>query len=360
MTEGQYLDNAVSLLREIVAIPSHSREEGKRADFICSYLKDKNLDFERKNHNIIITKKDNRGNRPHLLLNTHIDTIVESDRYTFDPFHSPVSDEKVYGLGSNDAGGSIVSLLEAFIYFNERELPFDLSLIYTAEEECSGPKGMESLENMISQRFDFAIIGEPTAMRGAIAERGLLVIDATAKGVAGHAARNEGVNAIDIAMEDISKFKSYKFEKKSQSMGDIKLSVTMINAGTQHNVIPDTCKWVTDIRTTDQYTNAELLTLLQKEVTSELKARSLTNKSSATPDGHILIKAIDLCGIDKYVSPTTSDWMRLSIPAIKIGPGDSSRSHKADEFINISEIDEGIDKYIRIIEKLAELISNGK
>lgn len=284
------------------------------------------------------------------MLCTHIDTVKENSNYTFNPFNPPVLNDRVLGLGSNDAGGCIVSMYQTLKLFQDRELPFDISLVFTAEEECSGQKGIDSLRTVISQSYDFAIIGEPTSCRGAIAEKGLLVIDADAKGVAGHAARNEGINAIEIAIEDIATLKSL----------DIRATVTQINAGTQHNVIPDSCRWVMDIRTTGKYSNEEIMSTLQEKLKSQLSPRSMTNKSSSTPSGHILIKALEKCRIEQYVSPTTSDWMRLSIPAIKMGPGESSRSHKSDEYIMIDEINDGIARYSQLINALAEIINNGK
>lgn len=336
----------VALLRKIVSIPSKSHEESGVADFLCGLFTEEGFSFERISNNIILHSNKNKGGRPHLMLCTHIDTVKEGDGYTFDPFNPPVMEDRVLGLGSNDAGGSVVAMYQAFKDFQSKDLPFDISLVYSAEEECSGPDGIACLQDAIAQKYDFAIIGEPTAMKGATAEKGLIVIDAEAVGVAGHAARNEGVNAIDIAISDIAVLKTL----------DIKATVTQINAGVQHNVIPDSCKWVIDIRTAGNYTNCEIMEMLQSKLKSRLKARSLTNKCSVTPSGHILIKALEECGIEQYISPTTSDWMKLPIPAIKIGPGESARSHHADEFILVKEIEDGIAKYSQIINALAKLV----
>lgn len=340
----------VTLLRKIVSIPSPSHEEEAVADFLCGIIEKDGFSFDRIYNNIIVPSPGNKEGRPHLMMCTHIDTVMAGAGYTFDPFAPPVSSEKVFGLGSNDAGGCVVAMYQAFKDIQKGSaLPFNLSLVLTAEEECSGPKGIECLRGIISDRFDFAIIGEPTAMRGAVAERGLLVVDAQAKGVAGHAARNEGINAIDIAIEDIAVLKSLGY----------KATVTQINAGVQHNVIPDLCSWVIDIRTEGGQSNEKIMKTLSEKLQSSLKARSLKNKSSATPPEHVLLKALEMEGVVQYVSPTTSDWMRCPVPAIKIGPGESSRSHRNDEYIYIEEINEGVAGYTRLLNNLAQLTKNG-
>ncbi|MDO5524450.1 MAG: M20/M25/M40 family metallo-hydrolase, partial [Bacteroidia bacterium] len=247
-------------------------------------------------------------------------------------------------------GASVICLLQTFLHFYEKELSFNVMLVLSCEEENSGPNGMKLLSKILKP--DFAIIGEPTGMRAAIAERGLLVIDGEAKGVSGHAARNEGVNALYIALDDIQTMKSVKFGKISPTMGEVKLTVTQINAGTQHNVVPDKCTCVVDIRPTEMYTNREIMEILQPKVKSSLVARNLTNKSSATPPDHILMKTAKKLGIETYVSPTTSDWMRISCPAIKMGPGESARSHQADEFVLVKELEKGVKGYIRFVENL--------
>lgn len=344
------LQESVDLLRKLVSIRSFSGEEKERSNFLRRYLAEKGVKSEQIGNNIIVRQPHHSDAKQTLMLNSHIDTVKPSSSYTFDPFNPPFSDTHLYGLGSNDAGASVVSLLQAFLHFYESELLFNLILVLSCEEENSGPGGMRMLWEKI--KADFAIIGEPTGMRAAIAERGLLVIDGEAIGVSGHAARNEGVNALYIALEDIMAIKSVKFDKISPAMGEVKLTVTQINAGTQHNVVPDRCTFVTDIRPTDQYTNPEILELLQSKVKSKLTARNLSNKSSATPPNHLLMQAAESLGVETYVSPTTSDWMRISCPAIKMGPGESSRSHQADEFVLISELQEGINGYIRFIEEL--------
>ncbi len=344
-------------LRHLISIPSFSGEEKERSDFLCSYFSEKGIKTERIDNNIIVRQQHHDESKQTLMLNSHIDTVKPATSYTFDPFTPPFSDTHIYGLGSNDAGASVVCLLQTFLHFYEKELPFNLMLVLSCEEENSGPNGMKKVWPQISETVDFAIIGEPTGMRAAIAERGLLVIDGEAKGVSGHAARNEGVNALYIALDDISTMKSVKFDKISSTMGEVKLTVTQINAGTQHNVVPDKCTFVVDIRPTNKYTNAEILEILQSKVKSKLTARNLTNKSSATPPNHILMKTVKELGIETYVSPTTSDWMRISCPAIKMGPGESARSHQADEFVLVEELEKALNGYIAFIEQMARSIS---
>lgn len=365
-----YIDEAVQLLREIVAIPSYSLHEESVADHVAGYLKNRGAKVERSGNNIISCHEDFNPMKPSLLLNSHLDTVVESKNYTFDPFNPPKNDKNIFGLGSNDAGGAVVCMIETLLLSQKISLPFNIVLILSSEEECSGRNGMDSLTGYMNQEIEenmtdlqkilasvqYGIVGEPTGMRAAIAERGLLVIDAVARGESGHAARDEGVNSIYIALKDIERIKNMHLPKISPSMGEVKFTVTQIEAGTQHNVIPEMCRFVIDIRSTEHYSNEEILHILQKEVVSELAARNLRNRSSATPANHPIYKAIEKSGIEKFTSPTTSDWMRLNIPAFKMGPGDSARSHKADEFIRISEIAEGIEGYIKYIEKLKETL----
>jgi acetylornithine deacetylase len=325
------------------------------------------------------------------MLCAHIDTVSPSDEYYFDPYTPDYakasevigSKEIIAGLGSNDDGASVVSMIATFRHFTERfldssfrltrndntiapssissdtsvmsskvETSADLLLVLSCEEERSGVNGMTGLWPEIKTGVDYAIVGEPTCMQAATAERGLLVIDATAHGVSGHAARNEGVNAIDIALQDILNLKNHEFTKISPRMGKVNLNVTQINAGTAHNVIPDTCTFVIDIRPTEQYTNEEILNELQSICKSELKARNLSNRSSATHENSPLQSVAEKIGIETFSSPTTSDWMRIDCDAIKMGPGNSSRSHKKDEFIYISEIETGIKTYIDFINNL--------
>ena len=345
-----FTQNAVELLRELVSIQSFSGEEHPRSDFLAAYFNTKGISTERISNNLIVRQLHHDTSKPTLMLNSHLDTVRPNTGYTFDPFTPPHSDSHVYGLGSNDAGASVVTLLQTFLYFYEKQLPFNLLLALSVEEENSGPNGMQLLWQKLSGEVNMAIVGEPTGMRAAVAERGLLVVDGEAKGVSGHAARDEGVNALYIALEDISMLRSVKFGKISPAMGEVKLTVTQINAGTQHNVVPDRCSFVVDIRPTEMYTNNEIMEILQPKVKSVLKARSLTNRSSATPTDHQLMQCVHQLGIETYTSPTTSDWMRITCPALKMGPGESARSHRPDEFVLIEELKQGIEGYIRFIE----------
>lgn len=348
-----YINEALNLLQEIIAIPSYSGGEGKRADFIYRYLINRGVQVTRVKNNLIAVSGKSACDGPTLMLNSHIDTVLPSSGYTLDPFNPMVKDGRIYGLGSNDAGASVVSMTAAFLYFsdNPAELAFNLMLLLSAEEENSGPNGV-SLALRTIQKPAAIIVGEPTNMRCAIAERGLLVIDAQAQGKSGHAAREEGVNSIYIALEDIEKIRNHKFPKVSKLMGEVKMTVTQISAGHQHNVVPDICNFVIDIRPTDVYENSEIVDELKGMLKSTLTPRNLSNKSSSTPEGHPLLKCATELGVECYTSPTTSDWMRHHSPAIKMGPGDSSRSHRADEYILIEEIEGGVMGYINFIKNL--------
>lgn len=356
----RYLHHATELLRKLVSLPSFSGEEQRRSDYLVNYFKEHGIETERLGNNLILRQPHANHTKPTLMLNSHLDTVQPASTYSFDPFTPPVSDRHVFGLGSNDAGASVVSMIQTFLHFYEKELPFNLLLALSTEEENSGAGGMRRLWEKLNGEVDMAIIGEPTGMKAAIAERGLLVIDGEAKGVSGHAARDEGVNALYIALEDIAVLRSIKFPKISPVMGEVKLTVTQIHSGIQHNVIPDRCTFVVDVRPTEQYSNQELMDILQPRVKSTLKARSLTNRSSATPADHPLLHCIERLHMETYVSPTTSDWMRISCPAVKMGPGESARSHQADEFVLIEELEQGIEGYIRLIENLSFIPSKQK
>jgi Acetylornithine deacetylase/Succinyl-diaminopimelate desuccinylase and related deacylases len=346
---------AVSLLRELIKIPSYSFEEKARADYLQSYLYDKGIKVKRLKNNLICTLDKINSEKPMLMLNSHIDTVKASDKYSFNPFEAKIENGLIYGLGSNDAGASVVSLIETFLYFNNNdEFKGNIILVLSAEEERSGNGGMKEVVNYFKQNSDlfpqYAIIGEPTNMHAAIGERGLLVLDGVAEGVSGHAANSNNVNALYIAIDDIIKLKEHQFTKYSDLMGEVKLSVTQITSGTVHNIIPDKCSFVVDIRTNEKYTNLEIYNELQKKVKSILTPRRITNKSSITPSDSKLIKCAKESNIKLFVSPTTSDWMEFPNEAIKMGPGDSSRSHKADEYISINEIKNGIETYIDFIK----------
>lgn len=356
MTENIYIKGAVDLLRKLVSLKSFSGHEELRSDFLTDYFYQKNISAERIGNNLIFRQTHHNADKMTLMLNSHLDTVLPASGYSFDPFNPQKSDTHIFGLGSNDAGASVVSMIQTFMYFCDFPLPFNILLALSTEEENSGPDGMRLLWENLKSEVDMAIIGEPTAMKAAIAERGLLVIDGVAKGVSGHAARNEGVNALYIAHDDINTLRSVKFDKISPTMGEVKLTITQIEAGTQHNVVPDRCRFVVDVRPTEQYSNSEIMEILQPLVKSNLKARSLTNRSSATPENHLLLQCIEQMGVETYTSPTTSDWMRITCPAIKMGPGESARSHQADEFVLIEELEQGITGYIRLISQLKNII----
>ena len=359
---GQMTASAVELLKRMIAIPSLSFQEEERSAFLFSELTRRaeeasaqcgKIVVERLYNNIILYKENFCSGKPVLMLNSHIDTVPPAAAYTFDPFSPFEKDGAVYGLGTNDDGASVVSQIETFFHLaQDNTLAVNLMLVLSAEEERSGASGMAKFVEEFPLQPDFAIIGEPTGMEAAVAERGLLVLDGTATGVSGHAARNEGVNALYIALDDINVLRNFKFEKKSPLMGDVKLTVTQMNCGTAHNVVPAEATFVVDIRPTEQYSNLEILELLQNQVKSQLKARNLKNRSSATPQEHMLMQTVEELGIVKQISATTSDWMKIPYPAIKMGPGQSARSHKADEFIKIEEIQGAIEGYINFIKHI--------
>ncbi|MCF0172568.1 MAG: M20/M25/M40 family metallo-hydrolase [Bacteroidales bacterium] len=351
---SKYVTEACVLLEQLVRIPSLSFEENECADYIQRYLEDRGVTVRRIGNNLT-SREVFRADAPTLMLCAHIDTVPAAAAYTFDPLNPPEDEERILGLGSNDDGGSVVSAIATFLYFKEKkECPVNLLLALTCEEERSGHGGMHTLAAEVEKIADFAIVGEPTCMQAMVAERGLLVLDATAKGRSAHAARaEEGDNALYKAIKDIEILKDFKFDRISPILGEVRLNVTQISSGTAHNVIPETCSYVVDIRPTECYSNTEIVEMLQSAVKgSELKPRNLTNRSSATPAGHLLISNARALGIECCTSPTTSDWMRLTIPAIKMGPGDSRRSHKADEYILRSEVAAGIRGYVKFIENL--------
>jgi acetylornithine deacetylase len=290
---------------------------------------------------------------PTILLNSHHDTVKPSSSWTLDPFQPVEKDGKLYGLGSNDAGGSLVSLIAAYLALkDEPHRPYNLILSATAEEEVSGKNGVESILPVLG-KLDLAIVGEPTRMQMAVAEKGLMVLDCKATGVSGHAARNEGVNAIYKALQDIEWFRSFQFDQKTELLGPVKMSVTQINAGTQHNVVPDACSYVVDVRTNECYRNEEVLRVIKKHVkNSEVVARSTRINSSFIPLEHPLVQKGLSLGLTYYGSPTTSDQALIPCTSIKIGPGDSARSHTADEFIYIEEVEKGLDIYIKLLSGL--------
>lgn len=352
MTNSNLYKEAVGLLKSLIATPSFSKEEDKTAALIADFLKQHGVQVHQQLNNVWAFNKHYNPDLPTLLLNSHHDTVKPNASYTHDPFTATIAGDKLYGLGSNDAGGCLVSLIAAFLYFYaQKDLKYNLVLAATAEEEISGRNGIELILLELG-KLDVAIVGEPTEMHLAIAEKGLLVLDCVAKGKAGHAAREEGVNAIYEALQDIKWFQQYRFEKESEHLGPVKMSVTMIQAGTQHNVVPDTCRFTVDVRLTDTYTMEEVLGIIQEHVKAEVRPRSTRLKPSAIPVEHPLVQAGLTLGRKTYGSPTTSDQALLPIPSLKMGPGFSGRSHMADEFIYLQEIEEGIALYIALLEKV--------
>ena len=353
MTDIEKLfDQAVALLQKLISIPSFSKEEDKTADTIQEFMKGHGITMHRKLNNLWEWNKHYDPAKPTILLNSHHDTVKPNSGYTRDPYDAKIEDGKLYGLGSNDAGGCLVSLIASFLYFyNQENLKYNFCLATTAEEEISGVNGLELIIHELGQ-LDFGIVGEPTLMQLAIAERGLMVLDCTAHGKAGHAAREEGENAIYNALADIEWFRSFRFPKESEVFGPIKMSVTIINAGSQHNVVPASCVFTVDVRVTDAYRNEEVLEIIRQHVKCDVQPRSIRLKPSSIDKEHPIVQAGIALGRTTYGSPTTSDQSLLDIQSIKVGPGDSARSHTADEFVYVDEIREGIELYIKMLERL--------
>ena len=346
------ITETLQLLKQLISTPSFSREEHGTAVVIAGFLESRAVSVQRKHHNIWAKNRHFDPHKPSILLNSHHDTVKPNPAYTLDPFSPIEKDGKLFGLGSNDAGAPLVCLLAAFLHFCEREdLPYNLIYAATAEEEISGSNGVESILPELGD-IAFAIVGEPTLMHMAIAEKGLLVLDCLAVGKAGHAAREEGVNAIYQALPDMEWFRTYQFPKVSPTLGPVKMSVTVIQAGAQHNVVPAECRFTVDVRCTDAYTHEELLGIIQSHVSAKVQPRSMRLRPSAVPEDHPLVQAARALGIPTYGSPTTSDQALMPFPSVKIGPGDSGRSHSANEFVYLHEIEDGIAGYIRLLEQL--------
>ena len=344
---------AISLLKQLIETPSISSEEDQTALLIQNWFEQYKMEHKRTDNNIWAINKYFDASKPTILLNSHHDTVKPNSGYTKDPFKAIVEDEKLYGLGSNDAGGSLVSLIAAFTYFYEKKnLEYNLVVVASAEEESSGQKGLNSMLSVIP-KIDVAIVGEPTLMHLAIAEKGLVVFDAKVKGTASHAAHPNNDNAIYNAVDALKWFQDYQFEKKSPVLGDVKMTVTQIKAGSQHNAVPAEVDLVIDVRVNDRYTNAEISKILKKKSPcTTMEARSLRLNSSSIPITHPLVEAGLELGRETYGSPTLSDQACLTCPSLKLGPGDSMRSHTADEFIYIDEIGEGIKIYIELLNKV--------
>ena len=346
------MEKYINLLKSLIATPSLSREEQDAAMLIRQFLADSKLQFQSKMNNTWVRNQYWTEGLPVVLLNSHIDTVKPASGYTRDPFSAVVEDGVLYGLGSNDAGGALVTLLAVFMHFySVRNLPFNLIYAATAEEEISGTNGLGSILEELG-KLDLAIVGEPTKMQMAIAEKGLLVLDCTAFGKSGHAAREEGENAIYKAIADIEKIRNYRFEKISDILGPVKMSVTIINAGAQHNVVPDLCSFVVDVRTNEFYSNKKACKIITELIDSDVVPRSFRLNSSGIPVDHPIVQRGIELGLNYSGSPTTSDQAVIPFPSIKIGPGDSARSHTADEYILISEIEQGFRIYVDLLTGL--------
>ena len=350
MDQQKLSEKAIALLQELISIQSFSSEEDKTADAIEAWFKHFNIPFKREKNNVYAFNKYYDESKPLLLLNSHHDTVKPNSAYTKDPFHPHIEDGKLFGLGSNDAGGCLVSLIATFTHFYAQEnLSHNMVIVASAEEESSGPNGLNSML-LILPKIDVAIVGEPTLMNLAIAEKGLVVFEGKVSGTPSHAAHPNDNNAIYNTIEVLQWFKDYKFPKVSEVLGEVKLTVTQISGGSQHNVVPAHVDLVIDVRVNDCYTNKEIADMLTAEAPCEVKPRSLRLNSSSINKDHPLVKSGLALGRSSYGSPTLSDQAALSCQSLKLGPGDSTRSHSADEFIYVAEIEEGIDLYIQILQ----------
>ena len=349
----QFTNEAIELLKKLIETQSFSSEEDQTALHIESWFKNHNIDYTRTKNNVWAVNKYFEEGKPTLLLNSHHDTVKPNSAYTKNPFKAIVEDGKLFGLGSNDAGGCLVSLIATFTYFyNHKDLKYNLIVVASAEEESSGPDGLNSMLSVIP-KVDVAIVGEPTLMNLAIAEKGLVVFDVVVAGTPSHAAHPNDDNAIYNSIEVLQWFKSFKFQKGSKALGDVKLTVSQINAGLQHNAVPGHVDLVIDVRVNDAYSNLEIANILQEKApVTSIKPRSLRLNSSSIPVNHDLVKAGIAMGRTTYGSPTLSDQAVLTCPSLKLGPGDSTRSHSADEFIYVNEIEEGIKIYIELLNRV--------
>ncbi|HON02643.1 MAG TPA: M20 family metallo-hydrolase [Paludibacteraceae bacterium] len=348
---AELANEAIQLLRQMIAIPSFSKEEKEIADFLEQYLTERGYVVFRHLNNIWLQSPGFDVSRPTILLNSHLDTVKPGSSWIRNPFEASLKNGKLFGLGSNDAGASLVSLLQVFFYLTQRPQPYNLIFAATAEEEISGKNGIEIMLQEFP-KVDFAIVGEPTGMNMAVAERGLMVIDATVTGKSGHAAREEGENAIYKALDAINWFKNYRFAKVSPLLGPVKMTVTQINGGIQHNMIPDKCTFVVDVRSNELYSNEEILEIIRENVDCRIEPRSVRLCSTATQPDHPIIKRAQQMNLTLYGSPTLSDQALMPFPSVKIGPGDSARSHTADEYVLVEEIEKGIEVYIQLLDGL--------
>ena len=352
MTQEQYVSDAVQLLKKLIATPSVSRNEKDAADIMEQTIRSYGFEPQREANNLWIIDPHYDESRPTLLLNAHIDTVKPVASWSREPFSPNVEDGVLYGLGSNDCGGGLCSLLQIFRMLTEKPQSYNLIYLASAEEEVSGKDGITRALPLLPH-IDLAIVGEPTGMNPAVAEKGLMVLDVIAHGKSGHAARNEGVNAIYEALDDMRWIRDYKFEKVSEFLGPTKMTLTVVNAGTQHNVIPDKCTMLVDIRTNEFYDNEEVYEFIRQHLKSEVKAHSFRLKSSRIDPEHPLIRKCVAMGMKPFGSPTLSDQALMHFPSFKLGPGESSRSHSANEFIRISEIRDAIAKYETLLDGAA-------
>ena len=354
MKNGNITLEAVELLKQLIATPSVSRDETAAADFMQRFMQEKGLCPQRHGNNVWTVCPDFDESKPTIMLNAHIDTVKPVNGWTHDPFTPEMGDDgdMLYGLGSNDDGGSLVALLETYMLMLSKERGYNIIYLASCEEEVSGKGGVECVLPLLP-KIGLGIVGEPTGMQPAIAEKGLMVIDATAHGKAGHAARNEGENAIYKALDDIKWISSYEFPRKTDLLGPVKMSVTIVNAGTQHNVVPDKCVFTIDVRSNECYTNEEIFAEIERNIKSVPVARSFRLSSSRIESDHPFVVRCKDMGLTPFGSPTLSDQALMRFPTVKIGPGQSSRSHTADEFIRISEIDDAISIYVELLTELS-------
>lgn len=341
-------DEAMNILSHLIATPSVSRNEDAAADYILDYLTKQGAAPKRHHNNVWCEQPVPKDGKPTLLLNAHIDTVKPAASWKRDPYNPTFEGDRLYGLGSNDCGGGLVSLMLTFLSLRNESIPYHLVFLASAEEEVSGKNGIEAVLPLLPP-IDVAIVGEPTGMRPAIAEKGLMVLDCTAHGISGHAARNEGVNAITEAICDIEWFNNYRFEQQTDLLGPVKMTVTIIQAGTQHNVVPDICKFTVDVRANECYTNEEILSIVREHVKSDVVPRSTRLHSSRINPNHPLVQAAIAEGREPYGSPTLSDQALMRFPSFKMGPGESARSHTADEYICLSEITDALSTYRKMI-----------
>ncbi len=348
MTRDNYVYEAVELLKKLIATPSVSRDESRAADIIEDYMTSRGLAPRREANNVFAICDDYDESKPTMLLNAHIDTVKPVATWTRDPFAPEIDGDRLYGLGSNDCGGGLTALLQAYRAGLRRKREYNIVYVASAEEEVSGSEGIVRVLPLLPE-IDIAMVGEPTGMQPAIAEKGLMVIDGTAHGRSGHAARDEGINAINEALDDLMWLRDYRFERVSRLLGAVKMSVTMITAGTQHNVVPDECRFVIDVRTNELYDNREVFDIIRSHLHSDVKARSFRLNSSGIDACHPLVRRMTYMGMRPFGSPTLSDQALMPFPSLKLGPGESCRSHSADEFICISEIAQAIETYLMLI-----------